>query len=223
MMRFLRRYKDLGISGLTARWYDKNSRHHRIDELRSYAEEVAKHIENGNSVLEVAPGPGYLAIELAKLGSYNIIGLDISQDFVDIARTNAQQAGVAIEFRQGNVADMTFSDALFDFIICTAAFKNFKEPLKAVNAMHRVLKPGATALIIDLNRNVSNRQLENLIREMNVKGTEALFMKLAFKYFLRRGAYSEDGFVKIILKSEFKNFTIKEVGVGLYVYLHKQT
>ena len=42
---------------------------------------------------------------------------------------------------------------------------------------------------------------------MNVKGTEALFMKLTFKYFLRQGAYSEDGFKNIIAKSEFKNLT----------------
>lgn len=223
MMKYLRRFKDLGISGLTARWYDKNSRNHRIDELRTYAQEVPPHVANGSSVLEVAPGPGYLAIELAKLGSYKIFGLDISKDFVDIARTNAERNGVEIDFRQGNAAEMPFSDFMFDFIICTAAFKNFKEPLKAVNEMYRVLKPGATALIIDLNRDVSNQQLENLVKDMRVKGAEALFMKLTFKYFLRAGAYSEDGFKNLIAKSEFKKFTIKHIGVGLYIYLYKKT
>jgi hypothetical protein len=54
MMKFLRRYKDLGINGLTARWYDKNSHHHRIDELRSYAREVTKHVKKGDFVLEMA-------------------------------------------------------------------------------------------------------------------------------------------------------------------------
>ncbi len=186
MMKFLRRFNDLGINGFAARWYDKNSRGHRIEELRNYAKEVVNNVEQGDSVLEVAPGPGYLAIELAKLGRYNIIGMDISKDFVDIARTNAKQAGVEIEFQQGNVANMPFSNDVFDFIICTAAFKNFKEPLKALREMNRVLKPGAVALIIDMNRSVSNRQLDNLTNEMNVKGIEALFMKLTFKYFLRR-------------------------------------
>ena len=163
-------------------------------------------------LLTLAPGPGYLAIELAKLGSYKIFGLDISKDFVDIARTNAERTGVEIDFRQGNAAEMPFSDFMFDFIICTAAFKNFKEPLKAVNEMYRVLKPGATALIIDLNRDVSNQQLENLVKDMRVKGAEALFMKLTFKYFLRAGAYSEDGFKNLIAKSEFKNLPLNTSG-----------
>ena len=35
------------------------------------------------------------------------------------------------------------------------AFKNFKEPLKALKEMHRVLKPGGIALIMDLNRKAS--------------------------------------------------------------------
>ena len=62
----MRRYKDLGINGLTAQWYDKNSHHHRIDELRSYAREVTKHVEKGGFVLEIAPGSECLAIVLAK-------------------------------------------------------------------------------------------------------------------------------------------------------------
>jgi 2-polyprenyl-3-methyl-5-hydroxy-6-metoxy-1,4-benzoquinol methylase len=40
-------------------------------------------------VLEVAPGPGFLAIELAKLGPYRIVGLDISETFVRIAADEA--------------------------------------------------------------------------------------------------------------------------------------
>ena len=221
MMKVLRRFNDLGINGFMARWYDKNSRDHRIEELRNYAKEAAKHVEQGGSILEVAPGPGYLAIELAKLGSYKIIGLDISKDFVDIAQANAKRAGVEIEFQQGNVANMPFSDNMFDFLICTAAFKNFKEPLKALSEMYRVLKPGAAALIIDMNGNVSNQQLDSLINEMNVKGIEALFMKLTFKHFLRRGAYSKDGFITLLSKTTFKKYDIKEIGIGFYIYLRK--
>jgi ubiquinone/menaquinone biosynthesis C-methylase UbiE len=68
-----------------------------------------------------------------------------------------KQAFLEVEFRQGNVADIPFPDNKFDFIICTAAFKNFKEPSKAVSQMYRVLKLGGTALIVDMNRNASNQ------------------------------------------------------------------
>ena len=43
----------------------------------------------------------------------------------------------------------------FDLIICRAAFKNFSEPLQALHEMHRVLKPGGKALIMDLRRDAS--------------------------------------------------------------------
>src|SRR4029079_6128898 len=128
------------------------TRKHRLAEMKGYAEEAAKHIQDGCSVLEVAPGPGYLAIELAKLGEFKITGLDISKDFVEIAKRNAREAGVEVEFRQGSVGDVPFPEDTFDFIICTAAFKNFKEPLEALSQMHRVLKPGGTALVVDMNR-----------------------------------------------------------------------
>ena len=221
MMKFLRKFNDLGINGLMARWYDKNSRDHRIEELRGYAEEVAKHVENGDAILEVAPGPGYLSIELAKLGSYRITGLDISEDFVDIALKNAKKSNVDVEFQRGNVADMPFSDNMYDFIICTAAFKNFKEPLRSLTEMHRVLKPGAEALIIDMNRNTSNQQLDDSTRDMGVEGMEAIFMKLTFKYFLKKGAYTSDEFLDLISKTAFKEYDVKEIGIGLYVNLRK--
>ena len=116
LMKQQRRSKVIAIEGITARWYDYNTRKHRLAEMKTYAKEVAKQIQDGCSVLEVAPGPGYLAIELAKLGKFKIIGLDISDDFVEIARRNAKEAGVEVEFWQGSVADIPFPDSMFDFI-----------------------------------------------------------------------------------------------------------
>src|SRR5829696_704652 len=78
-MKQQRRSKDIAIGGIAAHWYDNNTRKHRLAEMNSYAKEVANQIQDGCSVLEVAPGPGYLAIELAKLGKFKIIGLDISK------------------------------------------------------------------------------------------------------------------------------------------------
>jgi ubiquinone/menaquinone biosynthesis C-methylase UbiE len=221
MMKLQRHFKDIGIEGRSARWYDNNTRKHRLAEMKEYAKEVAKHIHDGCSVLEVAPGPGYLAIELAKLSNYKIVGLDISKDFVEIARRNAKEAGVEVEFRQGSVADIPFPDNTFDFIICTAAFKNFKEPFKALSQMYRVLRSGGNALIIDMNRNASNPQIEDYTENMGAKGTEKLFMKFILKYFLKNGAYTKDEFINLISKTAFKEYDIKEEGISFYIYIRK--
>ena len=119
--------RDSPITGWTARWYSRLTLRD-LDEFRKLAERTASQLPEGSDVLEVAPGPGYWAIELARLGSYRIKGLDLSADFVRIAGDNARRAGVAIDFYEGNAARMPFESDTFDFLLCRAAFKNFRAP-----------------------------------------------------------------------------------------------
>ncbi len=221
MMKFFRRFNDLGINGSMARWYDRNSKNHRMEEMKGYAREVAGHIKEGDTVLEIAPGPGYLSIALAKLGNYKITGLDISRDFVEIACKNAGEAGVKVDFQQGNAAELPLPGNTYQFIICTAAFKNFKEPLKVLNEMYRVLTPGGTALVIDMKANVKNQDIDAMIKSGNLKRMDALFEKLAFKYFLKKGAYTKEGLTDLISRTAFKDYKILESGIGFSVYLTK--
>src|SRR5579871_3701365 len=144
-------YRGMAMEGLIASWYARNT----AKDTRGYrtcAEAVTAGLPAGGRVLEVAPGPGYMAIEIARLGDYRVTGLDISHSFVRIAGDNAQRAGVAIDFRWGDAAHMPFEDASFDVVVCRAAFKNFSDPRGAIDEMHRVLKPGGRASIFDLRK-----------------------------------------------------------------------
>ena len=216
-MRFFRRFKDLGIEGAQANYYDKISREHRIGEMKEQAREVTKYIKDGDSVLEIAPGAGYLSIELSKLGKYKITGMDISKDLVEICTRNAMEAGVQIEFQQGNVSNMPFQSNVFNFIICVLAFKNFKEPLKALKEMHRVLKPGGIALIMDLNRNASMRVTKKVAENMGLKGLKA-YIAGAIQ---RSGAYSRNEFESFISQTEFNDSEIRDSDLGFSIYLRK--
>ncbi len=82
-----------------------------------YAKEVDKHIQDGCSVPRTRSWAGYLAIERAKTGKHKILGLDISKDFIEIARKNAKEAGVEVAFQPGDVIDIPFSNNVFGFII----------------------------------------------------------------------------------------------------------
>ncbi len=188
--------------------------------MRGYAIEVAKHIQDGCYVLEVAPGPGYLAIELASQVSIESLAQILAKT-LEIAQRNAKESGVKVQFLQDTVADIPFPDNTFNFIICTAAFKNFKEPLKALSEMYRVLRPGGIALIMDMNRNASNQQIEDYTENIGAERLDKLIMKFMFKFFLRKGAYTKDEFVNLISKSEFKEYDTKEEGIGFYIYLRK--
>src|ERR1700730_15733917 len=99
-------YAGLQMEGPVASWYAHITRD-RHDHLKT-AQAIAAYLPSGGAVLEVAPGPGYMAVELARLGAYDITGLDISRAFVRIASEHARQAGVSIDFRHGDVARMPF-------------------------------------------------------------------------------------------------------------------
>ena len=209
-------YKGLPMEGFVARWYARNTagRDHRKS-----AELVAGQVAGGGSILEVAPGPGYLAIELAKLGTYRVFGLDISQSFVQMATARAQDAGVAVEFRHGDAAQMPFPPNSFDFIVCQAAFKNFSEPVQALGEMHRVLKPGGKALILDLRPDASPKAINAEVKKMRLGWFNSLVTKLAFRYCLLKRAYSREQFGRMASQTPFKTCEIQEEPLGLMVAL----
>ncbi len=61
-------YRGVAMEGGVAHWYDARAKKER-DENQALARRLAEHLAPGSTVLEVAPGPGYLAIDLAKLGN----------------------------------------------------------------------------------------------------------------------------------------------------------
>jgi ubiquinone/menaquinone biosynthesis C-methylase UbiE len=215
-----RGYKGLGMDGPIASWYAKITQKD-IEEYKSNAKLVAEQVSAGDAILEVAPGPGYLAIELAKLGHYKIVGLDISKTFVEIAQTKAKEAGVEVDFRQGNVAQMPFDEGIFDFIICKSAFKNFAEPTVALDEMYRVLKVGGKALILDLRGDVSEETVNDYVENMGLNSINSLITKWIFKFSLIKRAYTKDQFKTLASKTKFSQSEIQENQIGLEVWLEK--
>ena len=159
-----------------ARWYARTTRD--WSDYPKTARAIADQLTAGGAVLEVAPGPGYMAIQLAKLSSaaaaYRITGLDISNSFVWIGTENARRAGVSIDFRQGDVANMPFPSESFDFVVCQAAFKNFPEPVQALDEIHRVLRSGGHASVFDLRKDAPLEAIDQEVREMQLSPFGAL-------------------------------------------------
>jgi ubiquinone/menaquinone biosynthesis C-methylase UbiE len=213
-------YKGKGMEGAVAKWYAALTKNKQsMDSLVDLARRTSQRLAAGSSVLEVAPGPGYYAIELAKLGNYRITGLDISKTFVEMARGNARAAGVSVEFRQGNAAEMPFADETFDFLVCRAAFKNFSQPQRAIEEMYRVLKPGGAAVIIDLRRDASMNVIAREVNGMKAGVVNGWITKLTFRFMLLRRAYTKDELERMIAETEFSGVEICEDGMGFEAWL----
>jgi ubiquinone/menaquinone biosynthesis C-methylase UbiE len=213
-------YKGIGMEGRIATWYAKNTQK-EMEGFRSLATRLSKETTADSRILEVAPGPGYLSIELAKHGRYGITGLDISKTFVDIAMENAREESVKVDFQHGNVSDMPFDDDVFNLIVCRAAFKNFSQPIEAFNEMHRVLKPGGRTIIIDLRKDASMGDIDAYIRNANLGWLNSLIYKVTFRYVLLPRAYSKQQFTEMASISRFRGCQLNEDGIGFEVVLQK--
>jgi len=190
MTSAVRAYKGMGMEGSVARWYERTTRKD-MAEIKALAARIAAIVPAGATVLEVAPGPGFLAIELAKRG-LEVQAIDISRTFVEIARRNAASEGVDARFEQGNAAVLPVADATLDFVVCRAAFKNFTEPVKALSEMKRVLRTGGTALVIDMRRDVPVASLKEYVKRLGVSRLNRWFLMLVFRLMLIPRAYPLD-------------------------------
>jgi ubiquinone/menaquinone biosynthesis C-methylase UbiE len=211
-------YRGISMEGGLATWYAKITRKD-LNEFERLARELAADLPANARILEIAPGPGYLSIALAKLGPFKITGLDISESFVKMASQSAKREGVVARFIHGSASDIPLEDGLFDLIVCRAAFKNFSEPLKALNEMHRVLKPGGRAIIIDLRKDASWDEIAAYVDGLHISRTSTWMTKFTFKHMLLKRAYTEEQMTALAGESDFKSCEMITTAVGMEVRL----
>jgi ubiquinone/menaquinone biosynthesis C-methylase UbiE len=108
---------------------------------------------------------------------------------------------------------------VLDFVVCRAAFKNFTHPLAALDEMYRVLKPGGTALIIDLRKDFSSRDLNQFVQGKGF--VNAALIKLIFNTMLKKRAYTREAILQLASQSRFQHGDLQLDSVGFELWLHK--
>jgi ubiquinone/menaquinone biosynthesis C-methylase UbiE len=211
----------LGMEGGIARRYAVNrGSGPQLEGYRRQAAELTAGLEDGAAVLEIAPGPGYLAIEMARPGRLRVTGLDVSTTFVELATAAAREAGVNVEFRVGDAADLPFDSGSFDLAVCQAAFKNFSRPARALTEFYRVLRPGGIAIVHDMSLDASGSDITTEVRGMGISAGSAVVTRVILGQ-LRRRAYSPAQFERLVADSPFRTCEITTEGIGLEVRMTK--
>ena len=105
--------KGVVMEGRLADWYAKTTGA-ALAGFEADARRIAARLRPGARVLEIAPGPGYLAIALAKLGDFPIVGLDISRSFVRIANSWITQADSGLVETNGGQIYSALNNSLLD-------------------------------------------------------------------------------------------------------------
>jgi len=114
----------------------------------------------GALVLDAPCGHGRIANRLAARG-LRVVGLDSNPEFLDLARRDAAESGVDVEYVHGDLRELTWSghfDAAVNWYTSAGYFDD-EGNRRALAGYHRALKPGGRLLIEQINRDSLIRQI----------------------------------------------------------------
>ena len=158
--------EDQFVDTTTARFYDEHARRFMMPVFHGLVAKTAKMNLPGKRVLDIGTGTGILAIELAKAHpDWQIIGIDISDNMLKIARENAAQAGLTneIEFWQYSAEALPFEDGFFGLVVSNASLHLWTDPVKIFKEIARVTARQGYCLIWDNLRLTIFNSLLNLV------------------------------------------------------------
>ncbi len=119
-------------------------------------------LEAGERVLDVGCGPGRHAVALARRG-IEVVGVDLSEDFVALARDAAAAEEVPARFDVADVRDLAY-DAEFDAVICLCqggfGLLGGRDEPRAMERITVALRPGGRLALTAFSAAFATRFLE---------------------------------------------------------------
>jgi len=126
--------------------------------MRHFVISQAVVLQDHGEAVDLGCGAGQLVLEMARQApGLHVTGIDLSEKMLADARQSAQQGGLVdrVDFRLGNVEEIPFPDQSLDLVISTASLHHWANPVKVLNEIDRVLKPGGAFYIFDLRRDMA--------------------------------------------------------------------
>jgi len=103
-------------------------------------------------VADLGAGEGLLS-ELLALRCRRVIAVDNSERMITFGAAKAAKAGLTnLEFRLGDLMDPPIDESSVDAVLLSQSLHHAADPLQALRAAHRILRPGGQVLILDLRQ-----------------------------------------------------------------------
>jgi ubiquinone/menaquinone biosynthesis C-methylase UbiE len=106
------------------------------------------HLRPGIDLLDVGCGPGTITCDLAaRVAPGRVVAIDAAPHVLEVARTAAYAAGVAVEFAVGDTYALEYPDESFDVVHAHQVLHHLTDPVRALMEMRRVLRPGGVLAV----------------------------------------------------------------------------
>jgi 2-polyprenyl-3-methyl-5-hydroxy-6-metoxy-1,4-benzoquinol methylase len=135
--------------------------------------DVHERLQAGGRVADVACGTGWSTIALSRAyPKAEVLGLDLDQASIDLARANAEREGLRIDFDVRDAADPGLSGQ-FDLVTVFEAIHDMSRPVEALSAMRSLLSDDGALLVAD----------ERVAEEFTAPGDEVERVMYGFSVF----------------------------------------
>jgi len=138
---------------------DLPGRYDRLAEVLSLGQnalwraELVGHIAGAEprQVLDVATGTAGVALAIASRTAADIVGVDISDDMLEVGRRRVAAAGLdsRIRLQAGRAEQLLFDDGSFDAISFTYLLRYVSDPAATITELARTLRPGGVMASLD--------------------------------------------------------------------------
>jgi demethylmenaquinone methyltransferase/2-methoxy-6-polyprenyl-1,4-benzoquinol methylase len=102
-------------------------------------------------VLDVATGTAAVAIQLARAGAREVVGVDQSREMLEAGRARVEAAGLAgrVSLVEGRAESLPFGDGDFDALTVTYLLRYVDDPAATLRELARVVRPGGTVASLE--------------------------------------------------------------------------
>lgn len=184
--------------------------------------------QEGQSILDCATGTGDLAIEFKKSVGHagRVIGTDFCVDMLESAPRKAKGKNLEIQFEQADVTQLQYQDNQFDIVSISFGIRNVSNPVKALQEMSRVAKPGGRVMVLEFGQMKTPvvKDIYNFYSEkvLPILGGWVTGQKEAYDYLQKSSAAfpSRENFVALMQQSNcFAEMNFVPVSFGIaYIY-----
>lgn len=124
------------------------------------AEAVLKKVPRCDVAVDMGCGTGDLAVRLVEKAQ-KVIGIDSSPEMLEEARKRFSENSAGIELRLGELEHVPVRDADADVAVAVMTLHHLSEPRAGIREAHRILKPGKTLIIAELDKHIDEYMREH--------------------------------------------------------------